>query len=60
MFADVFGIPITVTDCTETGALGAAIVAGEGSGAFPDLAAGVRAMTRRRHEFEPDPGMAAH
>jgi L-xylulokinase len=60
MFADVLGIPITVADCTETGALGAAIAAGVGVGAFPDLAAGVRAMTRRRHAFAPDPGMAAH
>jgi len=60
MFADILGIPITVADCTETGALGAAIAAGVGIGAFPDLAAGVRAMTRRRHAFDPDPGMAAH
>jgi len=60
MFADVLGIPITVADCTETGALGAAIAAGVGVGAFPDLAAGVRAMTRRRHAFDPDPGMTAH
>ena len=60
MFADVLGIPITVADCTETGALGAAIAAGVGVGASPDLVAGVRAMTRRRHAFDHDRGMAAH
>lgn len=60
MFADVLGIPVAVADCAETGALGAAIAAGVGVGVFPDLAAGVRAMTRQRLAFAPDPGMAAH
>ena len=60
MFADVLGIPITVAACAETGALGAAIAAGVGVGAFPDLAAGVRAMTRPRAAFAPDPAMAPH
>jgi L-xylulokinase len=60
MFADVLGIPITVAACTETGALGAAIAAGVGIGAFPDLAEGVRAMTRSHDAFAPDPVMARH
>ena len=60
MFADVLGIPITVAACAETGALGAAIAAGVGAGLFPDLAAAVRAMTRQRAAFAPDPAMAAH
>ena len=60
MFADVLGIPITVAVCAETGALGAAIAAGVGAGVFPDLSAGVRAMTRRHAAFTPDPNMANH
>ena len=60
MFADVLGIPITVAACAETGALGAAIAAGVGAGVFPDLAAGVQAMTRRHAAYSPDPAMADH
>ncbi len=60
MFADVLGIPITVGACAETGALGAAIAAGVGAGVFPDVAAGVREMTRSRAAFTPDPAMARH
>jgi L-xylulokinase len=60
MFADVLGIPITIGDCAETGALGAAISAGVGAGVFPDFPAGVRAMTRNRAGFAPNPGMARH
>ena len=60
MFADVLGIPITVAAHAETGALGAAIAAGVGVGAFPDLAAGIRAMTRPRAALPADPGMAPH
>lgn len=41
MFADVLGIPIRVTDCKETGALGAAICAGMGVGIWANLSAGV-------------------
>jgi L-xylulokinase len=41
MFADVLGIPIRVTECKETGALGAAICAGVGVGIWPSLSAGV-------------------
>ena len=59
MFADVLGIPITVADCAETGALGAAIAAGVGAGLFADLGDGVRAMTRPRGAFAPEPAMAA-
>ena len=60
MFADVLGIPISLADCMETGALGAAIAAGVGAGVFPDLADGVAAMTRERAVFAPDATMAGH
>ena len=60
MFADVLDVPIEVSDCQETGALGAAIAAGVGAGLFPDLTAGVRAMAAPRRRLLPDPAMTAH
>ncbi len=53
MMADCLGLPITVSEGEETGALGAAIAAGVGSGVFADLEAGVAAMTRVRQVYEP-------
>lgn len=60
MIADALGIPITVTECEETGALGAAIGAGVATGVFADLEAGVDAMTRTRRVFEPVAAMRGH
>jgi L-xylulokinase len=60
MFADILGIPITVSACAETGALGAAIAAGVGAGFFPDLAAGVAAMTTGGSRFTANGAMSAH
>ena len=60
MIADALGIPITVTQCRETGALGAAIGAGVATGVFSDYHAGVAAMTRVRSVFEPAAAMRAH
>ena len=59
MFADILGIPIAVAACGETGALGAAIAAGVGAGLFPNLEAGVAAMTRPGAQYVTDPAMAA-
>ena len=56
--ADVLGLPVTSAAETETGALGAAMLAGIGASAHADLSAAVRAMVRTRDCFEPDP--AAH
>jgi L-xylulokinase len=60
MFADCLGIPISVAEEEETGALGAALGAGVGVGVFADYEQAVAAMTRIRRTFEPDPRMAAH
>lgn len=60
MFADILGIPISVAACAETGALGAAIAAGVGTGRFGDLAAGAAAMSRPGASFAADPAMTAH
>ena len=60
IFADGLGLPITVAEARETGALGAAIGAGVATGLFPDYEAGLDAMTRARAAYQPDPGMKAH
>jgi L-xylulokinase len=60
MFADILGIPITVSACAETGALGAAIAAGVGAGLFTDLTAGVAAMTMEGARFTADDSMSSH
>jgi L-xylulokinase len=60
MLSDILGIPMTTAACTETGALGAAIAAGVGAGVFPDLASGVRAMTRPHAAFGPNADMRGH
>ncbi|WP_342448082.1 FGGY-family carbohydrate kinase [Parasedimentitalea huanghaiensis] len=60
MFADGLGVPVTVAEAQETGALGAAIGAGLGAGLFADYEAGIAAMTRWRASFTPDAGMQSH
>ncbi len=52
--ADIFGQPFSRPVITEAGALGAAIIAGVGSGIFEDFAQGVAAMVRLERTFEPD------
>ncbi len=54
--ADILGRPFTRPKITEAGVLGAAIVAGVGSGVFASLADGVQTMVRPDRTFEPDPG----
>ncbi len=57
--ADVFGIPCLRPRVTEAGALGAAIMAGVGSGVFDSYQQGVEAMVRPEREFAPDPARQA-
>ncbi|HEV7324819.1 MAG TPA: FGGY-family carbohydrate kinase [Bosea sp. (in: a-proteobacteria)] len=54
MFADGIGVPVTVAECEETGALGAAIAAGVAAGLFADIEAGVAKMVRPRRSFVPN------
>lgn len=49
-----------VTECEETGALGAAIGAGVGTGFFADNEAAIAAMTRVRKVFRPAAAMREH
>ena len=53
--ADILGKPLVRPQVTEAGVLGAAIIAGVGSGVFPSYAAGVAAMVKLERTFEPDP-----
>jgi autoinducer 2 (AI-2) kinase len=50
----VLSIPILVPEVTEVSALGAAICAAAGSGAYRDLAEAMQAMTPRFRVLEPD------
>jgi xylulokinase len=52
--ADIFGLPFTRPAITEAGTLGAAIIAGVGSGIFKSYAEGVAAMVKLERTFEPD------
>jgi len=60
MFADGLGVPVTVAEAQETGALGAAIGAARGVGLFANYEAGIAAMTRSRASFTPDAEMQSH
>ncbi len=53
--ADILGRPFVRPVVREAGVLGAAIIAGTGSGAFPSLAAGVATMVKLDRTFYPDP-----
>jgi len=53
--ADILGRSFTRPKLTEAGALGAAIVAGAGSGTYSSMSEGVEAVVRLDRQFEPDP-----
>jgi xylulokinase len=52
--ADILGQPFVRPAVNEAGALGAAILAGVGSGIFPSIKSGVEAMVHIEQRFEPD------
>jgi L-xylulokinase len=54
LFADILGLPITITRSRETGALGAAIAAGTGAGLFHDFAEGADRMIKPDRVLQPD------
>lgn len=60
MFADCLGVPISVAEAEETGALGAALGAGVGVGIFAGYEDAVASMTRIRRVFEPNADLKAH
>jgi xylulokinase len=52
--ADIMGRPFSRPAITEAGALGAAIIAGVGSGLFATFSEGVQAMVKLERSFDPD------
>ena len=56
--ADILKRPIARPKVNEAGALGAAILAGYGSGLWPTLQQGVEAMVALERVFSPDPEVA--
>jgi xylulokinase len=54
--ADVTGFPVDVPSVLETAVVGAAVLGAVGIGAYPDVPAGIRGMTRMSHRLEPNPG----
>lgn len=52
--SDIMGMPVTRPQVTESSALGAAIMAGVGCGAFGSFEEGVAAMAGLERTFEPD------
>ena len=52
--ADIFNRPMVRPRVAQSGALGAALIAGAGSGAFEEYESGVQAMVKQRDRFEPD------
>jgi xylulokinase len=57
--ADIFGVPFIRPAITEAGVLGAAILAGLGTGVYATAAEGVGLFVRRERVFEPDAGRHA-
>ncbi|MGA7904193.1 MAG: FGGY family carbohydrate kinase, partial [Terrimicrobiaceae bacterium] len=52
--ADVYGFPLKINPVRETVSLGAALLAGIGSGLFPDASAAVRVARRKELTVEPN------
>lgn len=57
--ADAFGRPLQRMAGRDPAAVGAAVMAGAGIGAMPDLASAAAALVRPERLFMPDPGAAA-
>jgi len=55
MMADVFGVTITTVNATEGAALGAAVLAAVGAGAFPSVEVACAALVRETDRIEPGP-----
>ena len=58
LLADTCSVPMEVTGTAESGALGAALLAGVGIGVFGSLADAVRRAVRVAHRHDPDPDAA--
>ncbi|WFU91121.1 carbohydrate kinase (plasmid) [Rhizobium sp. CC1099] len=59
MFADVLGIPVTVTETDEAAAWGAALCAGSGAGVYADPQSDPRDISRIAKTCQPDAARSA-
>lgn len=59
MFADVLGVPVSVTSTDEAAAFGAALCAGAAVGLFASPQQGARATCAVSREYRPDPARSA-
>jgi xylulokinase len=55
MQADIYNIPVETLKVTEAGVLGAAVMAGKGSGIFTSIAEGAEQMVQIDREYTPNP-----
>jgi sugar (pentulose or hexulose) kinase len=53
--ADVSGLPVATSRCSEPGCMGAAILAGVGAGVFPDVATACRRLVALDRMQYPEP-----
>lgn len=60
MFADVLGLPVTVTQTDESAAWGAALCAGAGVGIYPDHQSDPRDLAAISRTCRPDPARSRH
>jgi xylulokinase len=58
--ADTLGLPLRRAAVPEAAAIGAAILAGIGSGAMPSLTEAIHALVRFDRIFEPNPALAGY
>ena len=55
IFADVLNLPVTTTKSTESGALGAALLAGVGVGVYPDVQSAIQQTVHIDRTYIPQP-----
>lgn len=60
MFANVLGMPVTVTETDEAAAWGAALCAGKGAGVFADVYNDPRDLDAIARTYQPDAERSAH
>jgi len=59
ILADVAGLPLTLTDAPDAVAVGTAMCAAVGAGAYPNLRAAAAEMVRETRTVEPNPAARA-
>ncbi len=53
MFADCMGLEVYTTSCTQTGALGGAVIGAVIAGVYPDIETAVREMVKVKGSYKP-------